>query len=218
MKAPNQLKFSVTLKKRLDHENFVNQLEPYQLNPTLDKSELKPEEFYTIKFLDKLGISKNLLIACNLPTANAHHNLNHTHSHLYLAPSAPTINTVMDNLISSKETLNYLTSQAYNYQRSQHHPHHPLTVELKQSVNGTYRIIFHCIQKKMRNELNSEESVDSFVNREYLAAAMDGSTPQLTLKQLHQASRDSNSFEMDYPESSFGGNSIVTHVRLTKYI
>lgn len=177
----------------LDHENSIEPLEPFQLNPTLDKNELKPEEYYTIKFLEKLGITKNCLIACNLPatpinSANGggdssngyyHAPLTHFHSHMHLSTStaaglsgsggaAGSINTMMDNLISNKSTLNYLSSQAYNYQRASS-VSVQLTNDLKQSVNGTYRIVFHSVQKKLRNEWNSEELGESFVTREYRA-------------------------------------------------
>lgn len=170
-------------KLRLDHENRIEPLEPFQFNPTLDKSELKSEEIYTVKFLDKLGISKNCLIACNLPTANvtnnsnSQHQLAHYHSNLQLnVNGASSINTMMDNLISNKSTLNYLSSQAYNYQRSgaSSMPAVQLTNEIKQSVNGTYRIIYHSVQKKLRTEWSSDENFDSFVSCEFRAMFGNG--------------------------------------------
>ncbi len=36
-----------------------------------------------------------------------------------------------------------------------------IPVELKHFINGAYRIVFHCVQKKLRNEFNSEQKLNS---------------------------------------------------------
>lgn len=119
------------------------------MNPSLEKSELKLEELYTIKFLENLGITQDNLILSNLSN-DSNYNTNIKQ------------NTLMNNLISNK---NQQASLALKFQTRQSGT--GLTPEIKQSINGTYRILFHCIQKKLRKENSSELESNSYFNKEF---------------------------------------------------
>jgi hypothetical protein len=106
----------------------------------------------------------------------------------------------MDNLIKNKGVIAHLTNNFH-----QARPSIQLTTDVKQSINGTYRIVFHCIQKKMRSEHNSEEIHDSFINKEYFL--LNGTKTIAKFKPSH--------FDLDYTENS--SNSHETSASNTHY-
>lgn len=74
----------------------------------------------------------------------------------------------MNNLINNRTLLTNVTN-IYQNRLNQIN----LTPELKQSINGTYRIIYHCIQKKMRKEHSSELETNTFFNKEFASLNMN---------------------------------------------
>lgn len=126
----------------LDSEKFSEPLLSFQFNPNLDKSELSQEEIYSLKILESLGISRELLVFSNL---------NDSKNQIQKQ------NTQMNNLVNSRALSNITNNVDENRIN--------LTYELKQSINGTYRIIFHLVQKKFRKEnLNELDSNGFFAN------------------------------------------------------
>lgn len=114
-----------------------------QFNPLLEKNELKQEESHSLKYLEKLGISKEHLIFSNLKDNNDLQYQNNA--------------ALMNNLIAYKNgTYNSLNNQFANISQNKYF-NSTLTNEIKQYINGTYRIAFHLVQKKMLKELNSEQ-------------------------------------------------------------
>ncbi|RNA29688.1 Serine threonine- kinase NIM1 [Brachionus plicatilis] len=121
----------------LDSEKFSDSLLSFQFNPCQEQSKLSKEELYSLKILQSLGITKQHLISSNITE--------------YTNP-AQRQSSYMSNLISSRALSNITNSEG----------HINMTYELKQSINGTYRIIFHLVQKKLRKETSSELEANSF--------------------------------------------------------
>ena len=116
------------------------------MNPNKDIHDLKPEELHSIKYLENLGITKDHLIYSNLKENN-NGELSDNSSSMF-TPANPQSH-YMNNLINAKTNAQFSEKNvAANLKFS---------YELKQSINGTYRIVFHMIQKKMLNEYNSEQ-------------------------------------------------------------
>lgn len=126
------------------------------LNPQDSKLETK-EEIYTKKVLEKLGITNELLTFSNMKEPNVYMNsyeITYGKSNLYMRnlTSATSRNNSMD---SSNSLTNSSNAQLNN--NTNNKKFEMITHDVKQSINGTFRIVFHKLQKKMRNEYNSEE-------------------------------------------------------------
>jgi hypothetical protein len=129
--------------ERLDSERFISELNPYQLNPLDDKAELLKEELLTRKYLDKLGISLDYITYSNLEDMSAYDNRFENSTRLASMSSLIDYKTQMKIDTKSNTNLKKLMSNV-------------LTPDVMQSINGTYRIVFHLMQKQIRNEFNSE--------------------------------------------------------------
>ncbi|CAF0930873.1 unnamed protein product [Brachionus calyciflorus] len=150
----------------LDTEIFSEPLLPYQFNPTLELSQLKPEEFYSLKLMENLGITQEHLILSNINE-----------------PSSNPItkqNTQMNNLISYK-ALTDITNSVINSRIA-------LTPDLKQYINGTYRIVFHLVQKKLRKENLSELQTNSFFVQEFSSVQISESKNDLKHRRVKRES------------------------------
>ena len=154
----------------LDGQPSDKSLVPFQLNPlangtTTTKNAEPVEETFTKQVLEKMGISNDILIYSNMrsemtPTATITKTTTTTTvngvEEVSDEPNPLYLNTYMRNIIpaSTMKMLANTWSSA-----SIAHSMHLITPDIKQSINGTYRIVFHKIQKKLRNELNSEEQM-----------------------------------------------------------
>lgn len=158
----------------LDSEKFSQPLLSFQFNPGLEQSKLSKEEVYSLKILESLGISNQHLILSNI-------NDN----------SDPTQrqNSQMNNLISSRVISNF-TNTVNDSQIN-------LTYELKQSINGTYRIIFHMVQKKLRKENLKELESNSFFANEFSSVYSNDSAKQVRNQRMRKNSCHSDDYDDD---------------------
>jgi hypothetical protein len=127
-------------------------MESFHFSSALDKHDAKQEEALTIRILEHLGITKEYLIYSNINLVNAA-------SSAAISPAAAS--TLMTSLISNKH-LALLLNQPHYYKN-----YASIPIEIKQYINGTYRIVYHSVQKRMRHEYSSEYKVDSYFNTIY---------------------------------------------------
>ena len=167
-------------------------MEPYQLNPTKDKHELKTEEIYTLKYLENIGITKEFLIYSNLKDPNAYvENLNSKelveNSANIFTPANPQSH-YMNNLITKNSSSS--NSQFSDIFKEKSFTNLKFSYELKQSINGTYRIVFHLIQKAMLNEYNSEQ-IKSKKENHIINDLLDINNNKATIEHQNKISRNS---------------------------
>lgn len=119
---------------------------------------MKPDEQLTYERLDKLGLTRDILICTNLEKS-FNTPVNGRYKHFTVE------NNGTDNLnsnvnlnplpIVTKDLTQFLklniTNDFVNKIRA-------LNVDIKQSINGTYRIIYHSLQREMRKELTTSQS------------------------------------------------------------
>jgi hypothetical protein len=172
----------------LDTEKFNDPLEPFQLNSAVDKHDLKTEESLTIKLLEHLGITKEYLIYSNINLINGA---------AASSSSATSTSTLMSSLISNKN-LALLLNQPHYYKN-----YSSIPIEIKQYINGAYRIVFHSVQKRMRHEYSSEYKVDSYFNtlyNSYLTArsSLNNMSGTKTKRDTNNEAPNSNSASNSY--------------------
>jgi hypothetical protein len=147
---------------RLDGESFSDELEPYRLNPALEMNSMNPDEQRTYELLDKLGITRDILICTNLEkTFNTPVNGRYKHFTVENNGAQLNSNVNMNPVpIITKDLTQFLKLNITNDFVSKIRA---LNVDIKQSINGTYRIIYHSMQKELRKE-TSEPSKNNNKN------------------------------------------------------
>ena len=105
------------------------------------------------EILDSLGITRDILIYNNLQEVNPNE-MKYKHFHVDSNSFDKNINLSPIPIVS-KDLSQFLKNNTN--QSSETLFQSGLSPELKQSINGTYRIVVHRIQKKFRKEFNSEQ-------------------------------------------------------------
>lgn len=113
-----------------------------------------------MKYLENIGITKEFLVYSNLKDPSTFiENISSKelfeNSANIFTPANPQSH-YMNNLIT-KSSSSSSNSQFSDIFKERSFTNLRFSYELKQSINGTYRIVFHLIQKTMLNEYNSEQ-------------------------------------------------------------
>ena len=188
------IKFKLFKLSRLDGERYTPQLEPYQLNPTVDIRECKREELRSKELLENLGITEDVLIYCNLNEnqieeySNGFVNISNGNKNLNLSP-IPIVSPVRSNYFSRLNSSRHLTP------------------ELKQYINGTYRIIFHCVQKQFRKEFHrNSQSYDNLSDDDFSPNLYSGKSPLNNYNHNNDSCYDNSDHDEEYDNDKLGNS------------
>lgn len=176
---------------RLDGEDIVSELESIKLNPTLDVSSYKNDERRSYETLEELGLSRDLLICTNLQDSTFGHD---KYKNFQVDKSVINKNINLNPIpIILKELTSFLkvnVNQDFIFKIKN------LSPEMKQSINGTCRIIFHKMQKELRKEFNSEQmKLRHFQNEEKNLNALNNKVKVLTVKPANEYTKKFHSNE-----------------------
>lgn len=151
----------------LDGEEFARDLDSYQISNNIEKSIVKREETKAKENLDKLGITRDILICCNLAVAPDHSHPQQDYS--FNINNNPAVMDKNINLlpipIVPNNSVSYFSALLINQAKN-------INIELKQSINGTYRILFHKTQKELRREFNSDQMLQHN-NKKYTTSSIN---------------------------------------------
>lgn len=155
----------------LDGEKFSSELEPYVLNPTLDKNCVDEDELRGYEILDKVGLGRDMLICNNLqsntfnPTKYRHFFVKDNNDKEINLNPIPILAKELDLFIKENISKNFA-----NMMKN-------LSPEMKQAINGSFRIIFH----RIHTEAKKNKILKSSLRLQYEPTTLSGITTKNNL-------------------------------------